>query len=114
MCEKFSRIVRAGRFPPTEATHFNGSRRAWQCRWMTSLAVPEVMTWVDALLQRARASGRRQSIGIVGAPGAGKSTVANLTAEQLGRDCFASGPDAANARLVTATRARADVTVTLE
>lgn len=40
------------------------------------------------LRQRTEVSGERQIIGIVGAPGTGKSTVAELVAEQLGKDAI--------------------------
>lgn len=50
--------------------------------------MPEVVPLVlDALVQRARAllaSGSRALLGITGSPGAGKSTLAALLAEQLG------------------------------
>jgi len=41
---------------------------------------------VDDLKRRHDASGARQIVGIVGAPGTGKSTLAQQVAEQLGAD----------------------------
>jgi pantothenate kinase len=54
--------------------------------------LPDVMAQLDALLEWAKTSGRRQIVGIIGAPGAGKSTVANLIAERLGRERCAVVP----------------------
>lgn len=48
---------------------------------MSSAQIPDL---VDQVRRRAEESGIRQIIGIVGAPGAGKSTLADLIAAQLG------------------------------
>ncbi|KQV08306.1 pantothenate kinase [Leifsonia sp. Root112D2] len=48
---------------------------------MSSAQIPDL---VDQIRRRAEESGIRQIIGIVGAPGAGKSTLADLIGAQLG------------------------------
>jgi pantothenate kinase len=46
----------------------------------------DVMAHVDALRAEGTSTGIRKILGIAGAPGAGKSTLAALIAERLGRD----------------------------
>lgn len=54
---------------------------------MITYSNAEIDDLAQTIRDRAAASGLRQIVGIVGAPGTGKSTVAQLVAEALGERC---------------------------
>ena len=63
----------------------------------TDYRPPRLRCGLDELVERARAlagTGRRRILGIPGAPGAGKSTLAHAVAEALGTQAALAGMDA--------------------